>query len=131
MREEVIAYLDTLAQNPFPVSQELPFDANGTALYIKNPKRFYVDADQVSIEPFLQVFNGNDFMTETRTATAFLATDAKTPPSNYQTTMDQLQNLKLIAPDTLRNKTLLEITSEFVDDLLVTSVKLSFLSIKH
>lgn len=126
MREAVLAYLDGLKLRGFAVSQELPFDANGVPLFTKNPKRIYVDQEQMITEPFIQVFNGNDINLDTTVVVVYFSTDAKQLPQEYSSTVTALKNTKAIDADTQYYRRQSDVSTEFRNDLLVTSVELRF-----
>ena len=46
MRTEVLDYINSLALGGFLLTQELPWEADGTALYVKNLKKIYVDVPE-------------------------------------------------------------------------------------
>jgi hypothetical protein len=50
--------VSTLTQ--FAVSQELPWEQNGTALYRKNMKKIYVDRERVEQTTLIPTLNGNE-----------------------------------------------------------------------
>ena len=120
VRDEVLSYLTSLKLKEFKVSSELPFEPNGTPLYLKNPKTIYVDAEQIVTEPFLQMFN-ETIDQEITTVAIFLATDAKQLPRDYSTVVSQIRQAKEVAVGTyfIRNS---DLTTETINDLLITSV---------
>lgn len=129
MRDQVIAYLTSLKLRGIVLSLELPFDANGNPLFVKNPKRIYVGQEQTVVEPFIQVFNGNDINLSTTIITVYFSTDAKQLPQEYSSTVTALKNTRAIDADTKYYKRQCDVSTEFMNDLLVTSVELRFSSI--
>ena len=123
------ALLEWFAANPVPgftLTQELPWDAGGTALYLKNFKRIYVDTEQVAQEPLIDVLNGPGVVNQITTVTVRITTDAKNPPSNYQTMVNTFQNARLDPAIIGVTQRTTQVTSEFVSDAQVTQFEFSF-----
>jgi hypothetical protein len=126
MRTEI---LDWFRDNPvagYTLTEELPWDAGGTALYLKNFKRIYVDTEQVAQEPLIDVLNGPGVVNQITTVTVRITTDAKNPPSNYQTMVNTFQNARLDPAITGVSQRTTQVTSEFVADAQVTQFEFSF-----
>ena len=83
MREDILTYIRSLSLGTFTVSDDLPREEGGVMLYVKNPKRIYVDRPQYSEEPLLQTLNGFDIHSEATTVSIYFTADAKTLPANY------------------------------------------------
>jgi len=123
------ALLEWFAANPVPgftLTQELPWDAGGTALYLKNFKRIYVDTEQVAQEPLIDVLNGPGVVNQITTVTVRITTDAKNPPSNYQTMVNTFQNARLDPAIIGVTQRTTQVTSEFVSDAQVSQFEFSF-----
>jgi len=125
MRTELLAYLKDQKFKNFNVSDELPFTSSATALYLKNAKRIYVDVEQVTLEPFLQVF-GTPIDTEVFSVRLYFTTDAKQLPSDYNTVVSQIRSGKAITPEEKFFRR--EVTSQttFENDLMVTEFEFRF-----
>lgn len=122
VRDEVLSYLTNLRLRNFKVASELPFQPNNTPLYLKNPKTIYVDAEQVTVEPFIRMFN-KTIDQEITTVTVFLATDAKQLPQDYNSTVSQIKASKeVIVGKYFVRET--ETSTEFDTDLLITSINI-------
>ncbi len=74
----------TLTQ--FAVSQELPWAQNGTPLFRKNLKKVYVDKTYQEQTTLIPTLNGGEVFQNDLITLAYVACDAKNPPS-------QLDNL--------------------------------------
>jgi hypothetical protein len=123
------ALLEYFADNPvtgFTLTQELPWDAGGTALYLKNFKRIYVDTEQVAQEPLIDVLNGAGVVNQITTVTVRITTDAKNPPSNYQTMVNTFKAARLDSAITGVTQRTTQVTTEFVSDAQVTEFEFSF-----
>ena len=90
MREDILSYIKTLSLGSFTVSDELPRDDSGMALYLKNPKKLYVDIGQVEATPLIQTLSGFDVHTESTTVSVYFTADAKTLPANYSSLTQSL-----------------------------------------
>lgn len=126
MRTELLAYLKSLQLKNWNVSDELPFSNSGTALYLKNIKRIYVDLEQITNEPFIQLFGDYNIDSEVHSVRLYFSTDAKQLPSDYSTLVGQIRAGKnvTIADKFIRR----EITSStsFENDLMITEFEFRF-----
>lgn len=126
MREDVIDYIKTLSLGSFTLSEELPRDDSGVALYVKNPKKLYVDQDQVSQEPLIQALNGLDIHNEATTVSVYFTADAKTLPANYKSLVNSLKLGRDILPTGGFNNRTVDVQSEYEADLLLTRIDYTF-----
>lgn len=126
MRDTVIKYATNLKSRGFQVSQELPFDADGNPLYVKNPKRVYVDQDQVSVESEIKRMSGNDILREVVVVNVYVAVDAKQTSQETSSLIASLTQTKAIDSDNKYFRRSSNVTTEFVNDLLVNSIELRF-----
>jgi hypothetical protein len=92
---ELVSAISTLTQ--FAVSQELPWEQNGTPLYLKNKKKIYVDRDVREQTTLIPLLNGTDLYQDTLICRVYLAVDAKNPPSQ----LDQAISTILAAKATM------------------------------
>ena len=120
VRVEILNYVETLKLKNFKSSKDVPFEPNGTALYLKNPKTIYVSTEQTVTEPFLQMFN-ETIDQEITTVAIYLANDAKQLPLDYSTVVNQLRASKEVVPGAyfIRNS---DLSTEVDTDLLITTV---------
>lgn len=126
MREDVITYIKTLSLGTFTLSEELPRDDSGVALYIKNPKTLYVDADQMAQEPIVQALDGFDVHNEATTVSVYFTADAKTLPANYTSLVNSLKLGRDVLPTGGFNNRTVEVQSEYEADLLSTRIDYTF-----
>lgn len=129
MRDTVVSYIEGLDLGVFALSSELPFDASGTPLYLKNMKRVYVGLDQLETTPIVQRLNGNDILQETVSVFVYLASDAKNLPTGYSDIVSKLSNAKAIDSANLYFKRESIVTTEFEADAQITSIELRFIRI--
>jgi hypothetical protein len=76
MRTEIIDYVQGLNLGTFTVSTELPYTESGQAMYVKNPKRIYVDEEQITSEPIIQALDGLTVIDEETSVTIFFSVDS-------------------------------------------------------
>lgn len=129
MRSEVLAYLKTQNLGSLAISNDLPFDDSGVALYLKNAKKVYVDSNQVASDPIIQTLGGVNINNEATSVTIYFAIDAKTLITNYDTIVSTLRSVKdNVSIDGVHTRTA-EVSTEFVDDLLVTQTTITLTKI--
>lgn len=110
----------------FSMSTELPYDASGTPLYLKNFKKIYVDVDQIDQEATLATLNGATWVDETTTVRAYFVTDAKLLPSNYETLVEAVKETRLTSDITAVTRRTCQVTTRFEADALVTEFEFRF-----
>jgi biopolymer transport protein ExbD len=125
MRDQIYSYIQTLNLGTFSLTNEQPYDDNGVALYVKNPKRIYVGSSQTESNPLVTALNGLHISNTTTTVSVYFTTDAKQVPANYDSIVNQLQAAKDISVSGVRTRTA-TVSTEFENDLLVTAVELSY-----
>jgi len=122
MRDLILGLVDNIAVDGFSTSSKLPFDQNGVPLYLQNFKKVYVDLPQTEQEPLFNTLDGNGPVNETITVTAYIATDAKTLPSNYNQLLTALKSIRISSDITGYNQKTTGVQTEYVDDSLLTVV---------
>jgi hypothetical protein len=126
MRSAVVDNIKSAVLSGLSVAQELPYDESGTPLYVKNPKRIYVDRETTEITPLILVLNGVNISNETTSVSVFFTTDAKNPPPNYETNLSTIKGLiNTIDFDGANNRNAI-VNQRYEDDLLVTQVEFRF-----
>jgi hypothetical protein len=126
MREEIISYIKTLSLGNFSISEELPRDEGGIPLYIKNPRRIYVDKEEYDTVPIIQALDGLDIHAEQTSVNVYFTADAKTLPANYSTLVSKLKLGKDINQPGGYTKRKVEVMTETDQDLLITRVNFKF-----
>lgn len=130
MRQDVIDYLQTLNLGTFIVSSELPFSESGTPLYIKNLKKIYVDADQISVEPVIRTLNGLNITKDTNSVKIYFANDAKSVPPNYDEVVSNLRSAKdILATTGGFTGREVDVSTELQADRLITEIELRFIKL--
>lgn len=126
MRTEIIDYIQGQNLGGYTLTQELPWTSNGLALYLKNPKRIYIDRTQYNQEPLVETLDGLDIANEITSIKVYFSNDAKLLPSNYESLIDQLKGAKTITSAQGYRTRECIITTTFEEDLLVTELEFRF-----
>ena len=126
MRDTILTYLGSQSFTNFGYSDELPWNASGEPLYLKNMKKIYVDQPQTAQEPLLETLDNTGVVNETTTVTAYVTTDAKTLPTDYDTMVSTLKNARLQDTTTGWRQRLTEVETSIEDDRLVTQFTFNF-----
>ena len=129
MRTEVLDYIKTLDLGGFNLSTQAPYDENNQPLYIKNPKTVYVNFPQTDTDPFIQTLNGTTISNETKSISVYLSTDAKLIPSNYESVINRIKGAKDLTTIEGINRREVQVSTEYEDDLIVTTVELRYINI--
>ncbi len=126
MRTEILDYFTANKVNGYTLTRELPWDASGNPLYLKNFKYIYVDSDQIAQEPLIDTLNGPGIVNEITTVRAYVTTDAKNPPSNYGTMVSTFKNARLDTDIVGVTQRTTQVTTEFSGDAQITQFEYSF-----
>lgn len=81
MRTELLTALQGLTKatlGTFTVVTDLPWESDGTPLYVKNLKRIYVDSEDSDLDPIIDTLDGFGFAHEVVSLTVNYACDANT-----------------------------------------------------
>lgn len=130
MREQVIDYIRGLNLGSYTVSEEVPRDESGTPLYIRNPKRIYVDVNQFNETPLITTLSGFNLHSFTTSVSVIFSTDAKKLPQNYTSLVGELILAKDINSTEGYNSREAVVTTVTENDLLVTQIEYSYTKIR-
>lgn len=129
MRQAIYDHIDSLTLGSFNLSSELPWSTGGTALYLKNIKRIYVDVDQITEDLSIATLNGCIINDETTTVRVFFACDAKQLPSNYETIVSGIRGAKNSTDITGVSRRECDVSTSFEEDIVVTEFEFRFIKI--
>jgi hypothetical protein len=129
MRTEILDYISTLNLGSFLVSQELPWEESGQALFLKNLKKIYVDATQYQNESLITALNGLNINNETSIVRILFACDAKQTPANYDTLVTDLKSAKDITTIEGVRSRQCDVSTDIENDSLVTTLEIRFTKI--
>jgi hypothetical protein len=96
MRAQLLSAITTAVSTltQFAVSTELPWEQNGTPLYLKNMKKIYVDRERQEETVLIPVLTGQEVFQDDLIAEVFLAVDAKNPPSQLDSAITKILSCK-------------------------------------
>jgi hypothetical protein len=125
IRDDLLSYLTSNSLGSFGLSVELPFSNSGIPLYQKNPKKVYVDNDQVTVEPALETM-AKTYYTTTTVVTVYFTCDAKQTASDYAAAVSLISNFIKDAQFNSYTSVGSDAQTEYLNDLMVTKIELSF-----
>lgn len=126
MRDEIATYISSQKMANFAVAKELPWSADGTALYLKNFKKIYVDRDIVTQTDDLQTLGGPVAIRETTSVSVYFTTDAKTLPDNYSAVLSTVRAARLIPTIQGVIERQADVTTSYDGDAMITRVEFRF-----
>lgn len=126
MRSEILDLISQSLPEGFSVSERSPFEQNGIPLYRQNFKRVYVDQPQTDQDPLFQLLDGNSIFNETVTISAYVTTDAKTLPTNFDTAVNSLKAVSLVDSLSGYNQKTNSVSTEYNDDSITVRVDYVF-----
>ena len=130
MRTEVLDYIRSLSLGNFNVSDELPREESGANLYLKNPRRIYVDRSQFEETPLLKTLGSLTVYNSAETVSVYFTVDAKLLPNNYSALVDSLLAAKDLNAAGGYNDRTASVQTEFVNDLMLTRVDLTYTKLR-
>jgi len=130
MRTRVLDYLQNQSLGSYRISRELPRSESGDSLFLKNPKNVYCGENQKEITVLLRTLDGLNISAETTTLEVVFANDAKNTPHNYADLVELIVQAKDIYSEGGFNTRESTVTTELVDDLLITRVELQYTKIR-
>lgn len=130
MRQEVLDYIKGINLGSYTVSDEISRDESGTPLYLRNPKRIYVNVDQFNETPLISALDGFNLHTFTTSVSIIFSSDAKQLPQNYTSLVGSLIGAKDINTTEGYNSREAVVSTFTENDLLVTQIEYSFTKIR-
>lgn len=94
MRAQLLTYLTANLTGSIKPSQEQPFDQGGSALYLKNMRRVYLQEEYTEQDQLIPVLDSSDIMQTITVVKGFLAVDAKNRNSDLDTALSVLANAR-------------------------------------
>jgi len=126
MRTAIYNYIKGLSLGTFKLSDELPFDASGNPLYIKNMKTVYVDNAQTVHDNVIATLDGTIINTETTSVRAYFSTDAKQLPSNYSSLVTSIKAGRSTTDITGVNRREVDVSTRYEEDKMITEFEFRF-----
>lgn len=126
MRAELLDYIGTINLGSFILSQELPWEESGTALYLKNLKKIYVSVTEFQTEPLIQTLNGGNVNNEISIVRIYFSCDAKQLPADYDDVVADIREGKnVVTDDGFTNRQCI-VTTDLTNDVLTTTMEFRF-----
>ena len=96
MRAQLLSAITTAISTvtQFAVSQELPWEQNGTPLFQKNLKKVYVDQTTQVQTTLFPTLNGGEVFQNDLITLVYVACDAKNPPSQLNLLITKILSAK-------------------------------------
>lgn len=126
MRQQILDYIGTLNLGGFSLSQELPYTTSGEPMYMRNPKKLYVDNEQVSLEGVIYTLDGSSIANRVISVTVYFSADAKQLPPSYNELITDLSLGKDITTVSGTTRRDCIVSSEYANDMLVTELEFRF-----
>jgi hypothetical protein len=129
MRQALLDSISALSLGTFSVSSELPWDAAGTPLYQKNPKVFYVSTGDSTEATLFNTMDGNAggcLASRETVFQVFVVVDAKQTPSNYNSLVEAVENVRATSLITGVRSREVDVTTTFEADTLQTEFEFRF-----
>lgn len=126
MRDQVLTYLGSENLGSFSLTQNLPYDNSGIALYLKNPKSVYVGKDQETTEIFIGILGSDSIDMQIDSVTVYFTNDAKTLPSDYYDVINTIKAAKSLYASNGYFKRDVQLDTEFENDLITTIIELKY-----
>ena len=126
MRDQITSYLGKQRLGTFAMAKELPWSADGTALYLKNFKKVYVDRDVTTQTADVMTLSGPAAVRETTSVSVYFTTDAKNLPQDYNDLLNTVRSARLIPTITGVIERQVDVTTSYEGDAMVTRVDFRF-----
>jgi len=130
MRQAIIDGISALSLGTFAVSSELPWTAGGETLYEKNFKVFYVSEPQSVESNLLNTLDAAVLATKESTITVYVVVDAKQTPTNYDSLVSGVRNVKNTTSITGVVSRECDISTTFQADSMLTEFVFRFTEMK-
>jgi hypothetical protein len=126
MRQELIDYINTLNLGGFYLTEELPWETDGSPLYLKNLKKIYVDTVQYANEPIITTLDGLTISNQQRVIRLYFASDAKQVSPDYDDLISDLRGAKDVTLTDGAQRRQVDVATSFTNDLLITEMVYTF-----
>jgi len=130
-RQALFDAISALSLGTFVVSSELPWDASGQALYLKNFKTIYVSEPESEETTLFNTMDASPSLASKETTIrVYVLVDAKQKPTNYDDLVDAIQDQKEIATITAVRSRECDVITTFEADALLTEFEFRFTELK-
>ena len=129
IRSDLLLLIKDLKTVSYKISEELPFSTSGNPLYLKNPKKIYVDNDTSTVDVLIPIMKGFNIDIEVKTVRIFFANDAKQIPPDYYQLVKDLRNIKNLVTNDNYFKRDCVVDVSYENDIMLTTIELKFTKI--
>jgi hypothetical protein len=126
MRSVIYNYIKALGLKSVSLSNELPYQANGQDLYLKNKKTIYVDVAQSNQDAVTDTFGSAGTVNETTTVSVYFVNDAKKILPDYDNIVTQIKGARTATGTEGYIQKLCQVTVSYDEDAMVTELGFSF-----
>jgi hypothetical protein len=127
MRTVIYNYIKDLKLRNYILVDGLPWEGNGTPLYLNNKKHIFIETAQTSQSPVFDTLdNKAGAVDEVITVSVFFVNDAKKLPLDYDSTIELLKGARTAVGTERYSQKLCQVTSSFQEDAIVTKLEFSF-----
>lgn len=130
MRQAIIDGISALSLGTFAVSSELPWTASGQPLYEKNFKVFYVSEPESVESNLFNTLDAGIFAKKETSISVFVVIDAKQKPSNYDSLVSGVRNVKNTTDIVGVTNRECDISTTFQADSMLTEFAFRFTEMK-
>jgi hypothetical protein len=97
MRTQLLAYLTTNLTGSVKTSQELPFEESGSALYLRNMRRLYLDEPEIEQDELIPTMDDTDINQNITTVRGYLTMDAKNRNADLDTALNVMASARNVS----------------------------------
>jgi hypothetical protein len=129
MRAELLSYLTANLTGSIKVSNELPFDQGGNALYLRNMRKIYLDEPYIVQEEFIPTLDSNGISRNITHIKGYLAVDAKNRNIDLDAALNSLGMAKNTSAITDSFRREFDYITTIDNDILLYEVEYRFYNI--
>lgn len=129
MKTELLAYLTAQLTASIKTSQELPFEEGNNPLYMRNPRRVYLDEPKTEQRSMYATLGGCNINERITTVKAFLSVDAKNRNQDLDQALNILSSAKDITTITGVHKREFDYITTIDNDRLIYEMEYRFFNI--
>jgi len=129
MKTELLTYLTDSLTGSIKTSQELPFQEGNNPLYLRNPRRVYLDEPKIEQNALMATFSGCNINEKITTIKAFLSVDAKNRNADLDQALNTLSSAKDITTITGVHKREFDYITTIDNDRLIYEFEYRFYNI--
>ena len=126
MRSVVYNFIKALKLKDFKLAEHLPWEADGTALYLANKKHIYVETAQTKQDAMYNTLGSQGTVDEITTVKVYFVNDAKILPEGYDSAVNLIKGARLAQGSEGYVSRTCQVSTAFQEDALVTTFEFSF-----